>query len=151
MSEENENWKTSLACIISVVAFLFLTTACSNKGTDVPEGAKIEGESLIIVLEENPTTGFSWTYDEYDTAVLELVVDKYIPNESDPNVVGSGGIHHYEFKGLSEGETTLTLSISNPGKGRIQLKKPEHSISQLIRLGELKSYSDVTISNLMSQ
>ncbi len=113
-----KNQTQTFLAVIAVSAFLFLSSACAPNDAALPGEAKVEGDSLIIDLEENPTTGFSWVYDDYDTAVLELIDDEYIPDETDSDVVGSGGIHHYEFKGLSEGETTLTFRYLKSWEGK---------------------------------
>lgn len=109
--------KQSCFILLAAATFLFLCAACSNPGNTLPDGAKIEGEILIIELEENPTTGFSWKYNEYDTSILELLDDEYMPDSVETDIVGSGGIHHYEFRGLSEGETTLTFKYIKSWEG----------------------------------
>jgi len=109
--------KHTYFALFAASAFLFVCASCSNTGSAVPDGAKIEGESLIIELEENPTTGFSWKCDEYDTSILELLEDEYLPASVETDIVGSSGIHHYAFKGLSEGETTLTFKYIKAWEG----------------------------------
>lgn len=109
--------KHAYSALFAASVFLFLCAACSNTGSSAPDGAKIEGESLIIELEENPTTGFTWKCDEYDTSILELLDDAYMPDNTETDIVGRGGIHHYEFRGLSEGETTLTFKYIKSWEG----------------------------------
>lgn len=108
--------KNACFTLLAAAAFLFLCAACSNTFNALPDGAMIEGETLIIELEENPTTGFSWIF-EYDPTVLELIDDEYQPDRAETAISGSGGIHHYEFKGLSEGETTLTFKYLKSWEG----------------------------------
>ena len=46
---------------------------------------------ILIALESNPTTGYSWEA-EYDDAMLELVEETFEPGEyAKENIVGAGG------------------------------------------------------------
>ena len=60
-----------------------------------------DGTHLEILLKENPTTGYSWTVDDYDTSILSASTTE--------GTVGSGGTHLYRFTGQKEGKITLTF------------------------------------------
>nr|WP_242693934.1 protease inhibitor I42 family protein [Proteiniclasticum aestuarii] len=93
-------------------------TACSQFSPDDASNAvSYEGKALIIELEENPTTGFSWSYTISDTDVIHLVEDVYTEDSEDPEVVGGGGMHQYKFEGLSAGEATIIFDYFKSWEG----------------------------------
>jgi inhibitor of cysteine peptidase len=79
-----------------------LTAADSGKSIEVQEGSEI-----VLVLDENPTTGFRWRVDRAD-GILELEDDSYTP---DPNMqFGSGGVREFRFRGKAPGTAMLELT-----------------------------------------
>lgn len=85
---------------------LMIVSGCSNKVT-LPKEVTTDGDHLEIILEENPTTGYSWALDAYDTDVLKLEKDAYTASSTSESAVGSGGTHSFDFIGQKEGKTTL--------------------------------------------
>jgi len=75
-------------------------------------GRQIEVEvdqNLVISLESNPTTGFSWELVELEDPILQLMGEaEFQPSES-KEIVGAGGTEIFRFKAVSIGQTTLTL------------------------------------------
>ncbi|MFH5835360.1 protease inhibitor I42 family protein [Proteiniclasticum sp. C24MP] len=109
--------KTLSALFIAFVLLLSLT-ACALLFPDGTSGAvSIEGDTLTIALEENPTTGFCWSYTISDENVIHLVEDGYTAESNDPNVVGGGGMHQYTFEGLKAGEVTLVFDYYKSWEG----------------------------------
>ena len=107
-----------LSALIFAFVLLSSLTACSLLFPDGSSGAvSIEGKKLIIKLEENPTTGFSWSYTISDTDVIHLVEDGYMEDSEDPEVVGGGGMHKYKFEGLSAGEATIIFDYFKSWEG----------------------------------
>lgn len=107
-----------LSALIFAFVLLSSLTACSLLFPDGSSGAvSIEGKTLIIELEENPTTGFSWSYTISDTDVIHLVEDGYMEDSEDPEVVGGGGMHEYKFEGLSAGEATIIFDYFKSWEG----------------------------------
>jgi CubicO group peptidase (beta-lactamase class C family)/predicted secreted protein len=71
------------------------------------------GQALVIRLESNPTTGYSWAVQEIDTAVLRQIGDvEYEP--ADTGLVGSGGWESCRFEAVAAGQTTLELVYRRP-------------------------------------
>ncbi len=69
---------------------------------------------ILIALESNPTTGYSWEAD-YDETVLELVQNSYEPGEfAKQGAVGAGGTEFFRFKALKSGEIKITMSYKRP-------------------------------------
>ncbi|MFN2156249.1 MAG: protease inhibitor I42 family protein [Anaerolineae bacterium] len=77
------------------------------------DGTAIElnaGQMLMVTLESNPTTGYSWEVSEVDRSVLSQVGEaefQEAPKE-DEQMVGVGGTETFRFAS-APGSTTLTL------------------------------------------
>ena len=80
-------------------------------------GKEIEvpvGQSLIINLESNPSTGFGWSIREItDQAVLNETSNRFVsPDQTDPPKVGVGGTEVWQFGALKPGKSTITMVYS---------------------------------------
>ncbi len=82
------------------------------------DGSVIElsaGRALVVTLESNPTTGYSWEVSEVDESVLVQMGEpefKEAATEGE-QVVGAGGTETFYFASAA-GETTLTLVYHRP-------------------------------------
>ncbi|MBA7632655.1 hypothetical protein ES703_40207 [subsurface metagenome] len=64
---------------------------------------------ILIALESNPTTGYSWEAS-YDETMLELVEETYELGEyAQQGVVGAGGTELFSFRALKSGEVEITM------------------------------------------
>ena len=63
------------------------------------------GDTVEIVLDANPTTGYQWKALPSDTGVIEQI-DKPV-YKSRSEAIGSGGELTFYFKALSTGQTPL--------------------------------------------
>lgn len=71
------------------------------------------GQKLVVVLEGNPTTGYTWeTQPGLDESVLKPAGEPEF--KPDSNAVGSGGKMTMTYEGLKPGEVTLTLLYHRP-------------------------------------
>jgi inhibitor of cysteine peptidase len=74
---------------------------------------------VLIALESNPTTGYSWQAS-YDETVLELVEESYEPGEyAKQGIVGAGGTELFRFRALKSGQTEITMVYKRPWKTEI--------------------------------
>lgn len=64
-----------------------------------------QGETFQTHLPENPTTGYRWRLDEWDSVLLEAVRDEYRPLGIP--AVGAGGEHIWEFVAHAPGTVHL--------------------------------------------
>lgn len=80
------------------------------------------GETFMIVVESNPSTGYHWEIVG-DLNGVELVSREYTAGE--PVIPGSGGVDVWFFNAVSSGETTITLGNYPPG---INEGDPEQAI-----------------------
>jgi inhibitor of cysteine peptidase len=90
-------------------------TACGEDGAERltidDSGSSIEisaGETFEVVLEGNPTTGFSWIVEAGDPQIVEVAGEPAFEPESE--LVGAGGEFTFVFEGKSPGTTTLELA-----------------------------------------
>ena len=71
-------------------------------------------EKVVIELQGNPTTGYSWEYTMSPENVIREVSNEYIADKTETNVVGSGGKFVFTFEAVTQGETTLVFSYRRP-------------------------------------
>jgi inhibitor of cysteine peptidase len=83
------------------------------------------GDTFVIKLESNPTTGYSWSLAESDSKVVKQVSSVYEPEKTAPNIVGSGGTEVWTFKAFAKGETKLTFNYARPWEKGIPPIKEE--------------------------
>ncbi len=80
-------------------------------------------EKIAIELEENPTTGYSWTFTQEGEGQVELVKDKYKANSTVKEMVGGGGVHTFTFKAKTDGICYLKFEHIRPWEdGAIERK-----------------------------
>ncbi len=91
-------------------------TACGPQPADLTEadnGSRVrlgQGEELVITLESNPTTGYSWHVIETNPEVLKQVGEiEYEQSPGSDGLVGAGGTEMIRFEAVAPGEVTLTL------------------------------------------
>jgi predicted secreted protein len=83
------------------------------------DGGQVEleqGQILVVTLESNPTTGYSWQQAENQPPILEQIGDaEFISSQTGgPPIVGAGGWEIFRFKAISPGQMTLKLIYHRP-------------------------------------
>ena len=76
------------------------------------------GDSVVVTLCSNPTTGFQWSeLAQIDNQnVLKQTDHKYEPPDEE-NIVGGAGQEVWTFKALNKGTATVSMEYSRPGEG----------------------------------
>ena len=74
------------------------------------------GETLLVELAGNPTTGFEWTEDDPVSAILEPQSSEYVQDEAPGDMVGAGGTYRFRYEAIAEGEDVLSLTYARPGE-----------------------------------
>ena len=106
--------------LLFLVASLLALTGCASAkevttGMDA-DGTQVdlkEGQMLVISLESNPSTGFGWHVAEIDEAIIQQAGEtEFIQEESDEQLVGTGGMEVLRFEATGSGTTTLTLAYA---------------------------------------
>jgi len=68
------------------------------------------GDTIVVELAENPTTGFRWTVTAIDTRALQAAGDEF---RRDPRAgVGGGGLRVFRFTARKRGTTSLELKLA---------------------------------------
>ncbi len=62
------------------------------------------GEEFVIILHENPTTGFRWHPISNGEPVCALLDNSFEPIGSTP---GNGGSHSWHFRAVKEGSSKI--------------------------------------------
>ncbi len=68
------------------------------------------GQSFAIMLDSNPTTGYTWTAS-YDEALLSLLA-KHYRQEGEGKLIGQGGQDIWRFKALKAGTAEIKMVYS---------------------------------------
>ncbi len=95
-----------------VLTLVFLT-ACSSplklsdKDSGTHQTARV-GQRVIISLDENPTTGYSWQFfiTPAEQNIITDTAETYIA--PDTSLLGAGGIKEYSFTAARKGTATVT-------------------------------------------
>jgi len=74
------------------------------------------GQTLVLTLQENPTTGFRWDLMGTNSGIISLQLSKYTQDQIPQRrgIVGAGGQRVYVFKLNSTGTTNLELFYKRP-------------------------------------
>ncbi|MFC1872695.1 protease inhibitor I42 family protein [Chloroflexota bacterium] len=78
------------------------------------------GDTLVVVLCSNPTTGFQWSEDAQisDTTVLKQEVHEFTgPSSDPPPPPGTPGLESWRFQTLKPGTSTIFIEYSRPWEG----------------------------------
>jgi inhibitor of cysteine peptidase len=104
-----------ISLFLMFTLLLGLLAGCSPKESTLTESnngqpATIKvGGRIVVELESNPSTGFTWEASNLDTSILkQLGETEYKPASSTP-MPGQGGAQVLRFEAVAPGTTTLTL------------------------------------------
>ncbi len=76
------------------------------------------GESVIVRLVSNPSTGFQWELAEIsDETVLKQTSHVFSMEETDPMLVGAPGEEYWVFEAIGAGSSTISMEYSRPWDG----------------------------------
>jgi len=104
-------FKQILAWILTAFAFLF--PWFTKETVLVPNTYTVAGQTLTVVLDSNPTTGFSWQYS-IDGDGIAFRESTYHSDTENENICGAGGKTQFVFSAKSEGAFKITFTYSRP-------------------------------------
>jgi inhibitor of cysteine peptidase len=117
---KGENMLSKIKSPVLLALVLLLAAACSPAKpvtlTAADKGSQVDvkaGEQIVITLDGNPSTGYTWEAKDLDSTMFEQVGDPAFIS-SNPSLVGSGGTLTLTFKALKAGTATLTLVYHRP-------------------------------------
>jgi len=91
--------------------------------TDGDNGGSLDlhvGDTLLLRLPENATTGYRWSFDGLDTTILSARDGEYARSS---DAVGSGGDRTWTLTPNAAGTTTLRLKLWREWEGDSSIKK----------------------------
>lgn len=90
----------------------------SQQFTDLNQPIEVGvGETFEVVLDSNPTTGYSWRVEvSSGSDVVELKGEDYEPDPVSEDVVGGGGKDTFTFEAAKAGAATITFEYLPPGE-----------------------------------
>jgi inhibitor of cysteine peptidase len=100
-----------------------------NEAADAAEVDIPIGDVFEICLNENPTTGFRWNLESRGEPTCNLVKEFFSPISNAP---GSPGTHHWNFKVVMPGTSTVGLAY----RRHWQRVPPARTFTLTIRAGE---------------
>lgn len=104
--------------VVLLLAGLLLTACGPREFRDADSGGAVElnaGETMLVTLVSNPTTGYSWQIIENDKEVLEPQGEPvYKADPAAEGLAGAGGTETFTFVAVQPGTVTLTLGYLRP-------------------------------------
>jgi inhibitor of cysteine peptidase len=92
-----------------------LPTSATVEVDDSHNGSSIGlsmGQILVVSLEANPTTGYTWQVENIDVSLLNQLGEAQFQPES--GAIGAGGTQTFHFRIVAKGETNLGLAYRRP-------------------------------------
>lgn len=106
----NKIWKLLSLTIVLVLAVGATAQAKNVTATSKTKSVTLKkGDKLYVYLDENGSTGFTWSRDK-TPSVVKYISEDFVMPETD--VVGAGGQRKYRFKAAKVGEGTLVFKYS---------------------------------------
>jgi predicted secreted protein len=78
---------------------------------------------LVIELEGNRTTGYSWSYTMEPDGIAQEISLEYRSASGAANRAGSGGVFVFTFESIKPGSTELRFSYARPWKSDVEPAK----------------------------
>lgn len=73
-----------------------------------------KGQTLLVELDSNPTTAYSWRVTGIDEEVLEQEGEPDYESTGEPGAIGAGGIDTFRFTPVEAGSTELEMVYERP-------------------------------------
>ena len=103
---------------MALLSVLAMTIGCGSSKTVKlsmdDKGSQVElkkGQSLVIQIEGNPTTGYTWEAVELEDILRQVGETEF---EADSKLTGAGGVQTLRFEAVKAGSTTLKLVYHRP-------------------------------------
>ena len=121
-------WITAMLTVLAIFAIGGTVAAASadNSGPRVvnvsESGKQIElspGDSLVVTLDSNPSTGFAWSISGItDEGVIDDVNNEF--KGADTGMMGAGGQEVWTFEAGDKGTSTIEMQYSRPWETGIE-------------------------------
>ena len=98
----------SMILILMIITTGVFAEAVPTLFSVLPFGLEQNGDEFTVILDENASTGYVWTY-KFDETHVEFISDEYVAGDSMP---GAPGTHKYSFKVLGDGVSTIEFDLN---------------------------------------
>jgi inhibitor of cysteine peptidase len=112
---------TGWITIVAIALTLLLATGCNSGNTleldagDNGKAVELEvGQVLVITLDSNPTTGYSWEATGEHGELVQAGEPEYKQRNRDKQRVGAGGQETLRFEAKKAGQVRLELVYHRP-------------------------------------
>jgi inhibitor of cysteine peptidase len=85
------------------------------------------GDTVVVSLDANPTTGFTWKFTGGDT--FEIVSSKYVADPNPDGLAGAGGTQVVTLKVTKAGTSDLTATYRQQWNSPSPDAKPDFSMT----------------------
>lgn len=113
-------WGMVVMTVLAIVAIAGVACTASADNSvpavvNVTESGKqitlSPGDSLVVTLDSNPSTGFAWTISEItDEAIIDDVSNAFVG--ADTGMMGAGGREVWTFEAGDKGTSTIEMWYS---------------------------------------
>ena len=109
-----------ISLFLTFAILLGILSGCSPKNSSFTESNNGQpttikvGAKLIIELDSNPSTGYTWEISVIDERILKKSGDPEFKPASSTPMPGQGGTQIFYFEAVAPGTTTLTLIYHRP-------------------------------------
>ncbi|MBN2795826.1 MAG: protease inhibitor I42 family protein [Clostridia bacterium] len=109
--------KKVVSLLLAMILLLNMAVFADTTAVPVLISAKLfdvtyDGDQFTITLEENPSTGYVWTYTIHDEALVKYISDETLA--SDSGLMGAPGQHQFTFESLENGISTISFEKKRP-------------------------------------
>jgi inhibitor of cysteine peptidase len=107
--------KKLISAALCAVLVMGVLGGCGTQA--MKEGVSYDGNTLTVIFEANPTTGYAWAQAVSNPSVLEFVSDTYEPKTESGVTTGTGGYEVFRFRGLKEGTAAVGFTYGQQWEG----------------------------------
>ena len=134
--------KTFVFTAISLIACgILLSCGTTKSAASAEKTVVIDDNTLVIELDSNPTTGFSWECEIANPAIAEIVSDTYEQATAPNGMVGVGGTQTFVFACKQTGSTGLTFVYRRSWQGgeTAEIRRAQIIVNDKLK-GEVKFF-----------
>ena len=113
---------------------LLFTVLCLALLVTVAVQAEPAGRTVSVILDENPTTGYGWTFVMNPDGIIREVSSDYVQDPGSENLMGAGGKRTWLFEGIAQGDTALRFTYARPTEAGVP---PAREIFFLFRADQM--------------
>ena len=94
-------WRLCMLALAMTLVLPLLPALAEEDAGNAPQNP-------AVILAANPTTGYTWTVEIADEAVVSVTDDGIAQGDEQP-LTGAGGLQRFELLGKAQGYTTVTF------------------------------------------